>query len=172
MAVSSRGDVLVLALLLGLAAAQLESGVATVLAGVAVLLRWGTTSLGALAGAQAVLGAAGLTGPTPAAMSSWLSAVAIVGAAAPFQTHARPTDDQSRGRALLVLAALPFGLAAAAVAAGSGPGGNLPLRAAVSVVAVMVAAGAAALRSTRAGRAILVVSLVSAVAALPLAAMR
>ncbi|MGI8984057.1 MAG: hypothetical protein ACR2HM_05935, partial [Acidimicrobiales bacterium] len=50
---------------------------AVLLAGVAVLQRWGTPSLDAVAGAQSVLGAGGVVGPEAAAASAWFAAAAL-----------------------------------------------------------------------------------------------
>src|SRR4051812_34841713 len=63
MALTSTGDVLLLGVLLGVAAGDVEASAASVLAGLVVLGRFGTTSLAALAGAQHVVGPAGATGP-------------------------------------------------------------------------------------------------------------
>ena len=72
--VLSRGDALVLAVLLTLAAFDLAAGATSILVALAVLARLGTTSLTAMAGAQAVLGPAGATGPAIGALSAWLAA--------------------------------------------------------------------------------------------------
>ena len=48
------------------------------LAGLAFAARWGTTSLDAISGAQAVLGPAGVVGPPLAAASAWCGAAALV----------------------------------------------------------------------------------------------
>ena len=77
MAVTSAGDVLLLGVLLGVAAGNVEGGAASVLAGLVVLGRFGTTSLAALAGAQHVVGPAGTTGPVILAAASWCAAAAL-----------------------------------------------------------------------------------------------
>lgn len=100
-ALTSTGDVLLLAALLAVVAADVAPGAVAVVAGLSVLARWGTSSLSALAGAQAVAGAAGWTGPPLLVASSWCAAAALV-AAAP------------RHRA----GAVAFGLLAADLAAG------------------------------------------------------
>ena len=74
MALTSVGDVLLLAVILGVAAADLLAGTAAVLAAVGVVGRWGTSSLAALAGGQAVVGPAGWTGSTRLAVSAWCAA--------------------------------------------------------------------------------------------------
>ncbi|MFZ6004468.1 MAG: hypothetical protein ACOYXM_11115 [Actinomycetota bacterium] len=77
LAALSRGDALVLAVLLVVTAGRLPA--LTVLpALVASSWRWGSTSLEALAGGQAVLGPAGWVEPTSAAVVAWLAALAIV----------------------------------------------------------------------------------------------
>ena len=128
MALTSSGDVLLLGVLLGVAAADVVVGAAAVGVGLAVLGRWGTSSLAALAGGQAVIGAAGATGPAVLAASAWCGAAALV-----LTAPARP------------VAALAFGLAAADVVAGPavvsvhGGGTKLAIRVAASLVAVLVA---------------------------------
>jgi len=126
MASTSSGDVLVLGVLLGVAAADVTIGVVGVAAGLAVLGRWGTSSLAALAGGQAVVGAAGVTGPALLAASAWCAAAALALAA-----PRRP------------VATVAFGLAAADVVAGpaalSSGGSQLAIRVAASLVAVLLA---------------------------------
>lgn len=78
LAATSSGDVVLLAVLLGLAAADLTAGVTAALALVAVAVRWGSTSLDAIAGAQAVLGAGGLVGPAAAVAAAWAAGAALV----------------------------------------------------------------------------------------------
>jgi hypothetical protein len=128
-AAGSSGDTLLLGVLLGLAAGRVAAGVAAVLALSSVLIRWGSPSLEALAGAQAVLGPAGTVGTTAAAASAWCAASALV-LAAP-----RP-DARLPWR---IVAVAPFGIAAAAVVLGAGPGGLLWLRVVASVGAVVLA---------------------------------
>ena len=124
MALSSTGDVLLLGALLGLAAGDLEAGAASVLAGLVVLGRFGTTSLAALAGAQHVVGPAGTTGPVLLAAAAWCAAMALA--------------LSTRGEAVV---AAVFGLAAADVVAGPAAvngGQAVAVRAAASLVAVAV----------------------------------
>lgn len=78
MALLATGDVLLAGVVLAVAAGEAVAGVAAVLAGVAVLVRWGTTSLGGIGGDQAVLGWAGAVGPALAAASTWCAAAALV----------------------------------------------------------------------------------------------
>src|SRR5439155_17998361 len=126
MALLSSGDVLLLGVLLGIACADLVVGATGVVVGLAVVGRWGTPSLAALAGGQAVVGAAGVTGPTLLAASAWCAAAALALAA-----PRRP------------VATVAFGLAAADVVAGpaalSSGGGLLAIRVAASLVAVLLA---------------------------------
>jgi hypothetical protein len=122
MAGAAAGDVLLLGALLAVVAVDLLAGAGVALAAASVLVRWGSSSLGALAGDQAVIGAAGWTGPIALVLSSWCAAVAIV--------IATP-----RG----VLPALAFGLAAASVVAGPGVGGPVVVRIVASAVAVAAA---------------------------------
>src|SRR5438067_6246665 len=101
LALSSTGDVLLLGVLLGVAAADVTAGAAGVLGGLVVLGRYGSSSLAALAGAQQVVGPAGVTGPVALAAASWCAALAIA-LAAPGE----------------LVGAAAFGLAAADVVAG------------------------------------------------------
>jgi len=130
LAVASRGDVVVLAALLGLGVGRPASALAAAGALVAALVRWGSPSLEAIAGAQAVLGPAGWTGSTAAVASTWLAAAALVLAARPRHRATRWST---------VLATAPFAVAAAALVVGPSAGGAILLRVAASVVAVILA---------------------------------
>jgi hypothetical protein len=129
LAVTSRGDVVLLALLLGFGAGRRASGLAAGAALAAVLVRWGSPALGALAGAQAVLGPAGWTGSSAAVASAWLGALALVLAADSL-------DDTSI--VVTVLSVAPFAVAAADVVVGPAPGGALVLRVLASAAALAV----------------------------------
>lgn len=135
---SSSGDVFLVALLVGLAAADAAvAGVATLVA-LSVLARWGTTSMSALAGLQAVLGPAGTTGDALGVASSWSCAAALLLAAAGVPRRA---------------AAAPLGLLAALVVAGPAVselahGGVRLGAAAVGVTVAVVVAGRAPGRFT------------------------
>jgi hypothetical protein len=124
MALTSAGDVLLLGVLLGVAAGDVEAGAASVLAGLVVLGRFGTTSLAALAGAQHVVGPAGTTGPVLLAAAAWCAAAALT-----LST-----------RAEFAIAAV-FGLAAADVVAGPAvhSAESLAVRLAASLLAVAAA---------------------------------
>lgn len=136
---------------------------AVLFAGLAVLARWGTASLGAVAGAQSVLGPGGVVGPAAAAAAAWLAAAALLLASPPSGADgdepASVTGDgrdrpSRRGGGLRRLvpapAALVVGLAigpAAAVAvAGPQYGTGLALRVGATAAAVALAAGIASLR--------------------------
>jgi hypothetical protein len=127
LAVSSRGDVVVLALLLGLGSASRASGFGTATALAAAMVRWGSPSMRAIAGAQAVLGPGGWTGSGAAVASAWLAGLALVAAARP---SSRPTPVWT------VIAVAPFAAAAADVVAGPSTGGAIAARVAGSVVAL------------------------------------
>ena len=101
MAATSTGDVLVVGVLLGLVAGDAVVGAVGVVAALATLARWSSSSLTAVAGGQAVLGAAGWTGPPALVMSSWAAAAAVILVSPP----GRPP-------------ALAFGLVAAGMVAG------------------------------------------------------
>jgi hypothetical protein len=78
MAGAATGDVLLAAVLLGVAVGDAVVGAAAVLAGVAVVVRWGASSFDAIGGNQAVLGWAGTVGPLLGAASTWLASSAVV----------------------------------------------------------------------------------------------
>jgi hypothetical protein len=78
MVVTSTGDIILLGALLGLAACDAVAGGVAILAGISVIGRWGTSSLAALAGGQAVVGAAGWTGSDLLVASSWCGALALL----------------------------------------------------------------------------------------------
>lgn len=123
LALAATGDVLLLALLLGVAAATRWSLIAAVGAGLSVLSRWGTTSLAALAGAQHVLGPGLTVGPPRAAAASGLAAVALV--VAPGAPASAP--------AFAATAAL---LVAGPAVTTSGGAGDLAIRAGATVLAL------------------------------------
>jgi hypothetical protein len=129
LALLSRGDVVVLALLLGFGASRRASGLAAAGALAAALVRWGSPALGAIAGAQAVLGPAGWTGSAAAVASAWLGAIALVLAARPVVADSI---------VVTALSVSPFAVAAADVVVGPAPGGALGLRVVASMVALVV----------------------------------
>lgn len=100
----STGDAFLLAVLLGVAALDVLAGGTVAAVGVVLLARWGSSSLTAAAGAQAVLGPGFLVGPRPAAAAITLAAVSLVLVA--------PAG----------LVAVAFGAAAGLVAAGPSAG--------------------------------------------------
>jgi hypothetical protein len=75
---TSTGDVTLVAVAIGVASADRAAFVTAGLAAVTVLGRWGTTSLAAMAGGQAVIGPAGVTGSATSVASVWLAAAALV----------------------------------------------------------------------------------------------
>jgi len=87
-----------------------------------VAVRWGTTSLEAVGGAQGVLGPAALTGPKAAALSQLLAAVAVVLVAPAWAWGAGAV-----------------GVAAALVAFGPAGGNGVPVRLVATAVAVFLA---------------------------------
>ena len=147
---SSSGDTVLLAVLLGVAAADVAVGAVAVIATLALAVRWGSTSLDAIAGAQSVLGPGAVVGPAAAVGSAWCAASALVVAA-------------PKG-----LQALAFGATAALAVAGPGPGGpgDVALRVAGAVVGMACAVQAGRRLPARPAR---VGSIVLAAAALALA---
>lgn len=111
MALSSTGSAVLLGGLLVVVVRRPAPAMAVTGALLAVAVRWGSASLSGLAGAQAVLGPAGLVGPRPAAASAWLAGAALV-LAVPSARWDRPPP-----------AALPPG-AAAPAAPPHRPGGR------------------------------------------------
>ena len=77
-AVSGRGDLLLLGGLLALALAERRSSLAAVLAVAAVAVRWGTTSAETVTGAVTTLGPGLRVGPAPAAAALALAAAALL----------------------------------------------------------------------------------------------
>jgi hypothetical protein len=112
-AVAATGHVAVLAALLAVVAARPAASAAIALAAGATIARWGAGSLAAVAGAQAVLGPAGLVGPPRAAASSWLAAAAVL------LTTPGPLDARPTGAALVCAAAT--GVTAATLVVGPSP---------------------------------------------------
>src|SRR5260221_277984 len=138
LAATSRGDVVVLALLLGFGAGRRWSGLAAAAALGAALVRWGSPALGAIAGAQAVLGPAGWTGSPAAVASAWLGALALVLAAAPLDSP----------HPIAVAASVaPFSIAPTDVAVGPAPGGALAPRLLATAAALVLTTALARRRS-------------------------
>lgn len=126
-ALTSSGDAFLLAALLGLAAADIAVGGVAALVATSLTIRYGASSLGAVAGAQGVLGPALATGDVYSVASAWAAALALA--------FVGP-------RGLPVLA---FGLAAGAIVAG--PDVSSPASLAIRVGGALVGlalAGAAA----------------------------
>jgi hypothetical protein len=121
LAVSSRGDVLVLAALLGVVAARPVPAVGLLAAFAASAWRWSSSDLADVAGAQAVLGPAGWVGPTSLAAAAWLAALAVLASAPlPWPDPASPAAE----RVAPLLTAVALGASAAVVVAGPVPGGD------------------------------------------------
>lgn len=147
---TSSGDTVLLAALLGVAAADVGAGAVALLAASALAVRWGSTSLDAIADAQSVLGPGAVVGPAAAVGAAWCAAAALVVAA-------------PKG-----WPALAFGAAAALAVAGPGPGGprDIALRVAAMAAGVACAVVAGRRLPARPARA---AALILATAALGLA---
>ncbi|MEX2294110.1 MAG: hypothetical protein WD691_10030 [Acidimicrobiales bacterium] len=143
----SRGDVVVLAALLVVACWR-PWALAVVPAVVASAWRWGSTSLDALAGAQAVLGPAGFVGPTTAALASWLAALSVLLAATPqvggTRVLNRDTHAPNVGGRLLRAAVAATG---AAIVAGPAAVGGMWIRVVAIAIAWFCATGVAQVRT-------------------------
>lgn len=127
---TSTGDLFVVVTLLALAALDVYAAGITAAAAVAMLLRWGSSSLAAIAGAQAVLGAGIAVGSAAGTISTGAAALAVLCAA--------PTG----------IAAVPYGLTAALFVAG--PAATTPSHLAVRVAAGLAGAVVALLVARRA----------------------
>lgn len=173
LALLSRGDALVLAVLLVIAARRLTA--LAVLPGlVAVSWRWGSSSLDAWAGAQAVLGPAGVVGPARAAAACWLAGAAVVlatpdgdggmgagwgGRVTPNQEAGDPAEADGPPAARqghtgvrhlgAVGTAMATGAACAVVVAGPALGGEVWIRVVATVVGALAAAGIRWVRGRR-----------------------
>ena len=167
LALLSRGDVIVLTgllaaaawrpLLLAAAAWRPLPALAVVSAVAATAWRWSSTALEDIAGAQAVLGPAGLVDPPASAVAAWVGAVAVVLATpdlvGPWTGEqaraegAHPGEDVAvdvgvprwQARTLRWLAPMAFGATAAVVVAGPAWGTDPWVRLGASVAAVGVA---------------------------------
>jgi hypothetical protein len=123
LALGSIGDAFVLASLLAVGGGESAPALAAATVAVLTVVRIGSSSLTALAGAQAVLGPAGWVGPPLQAAGSWASAAGLV--------IASPGG----------WAALPFGACAALAVAGPAPrtGHDVAIRAAAVAIAAACA---------------------------------
>lgn len=155
LAALSRGDAIVLAALLLIAVSR-PLALAVVPALLAASWRFASTSLEAVAGAQAVLGPAGLVGPVRAAAASWLAATALV-LCTPAWAGLRTGPTAAPARALQAiggvtgLTAAALGAAAAAVVAGPSLQGDWWVRVLATGLAVALGLGVGRLRQWRAG---------------------
>ncbi|HVM03591.1 MAG TPA: hypothetical protein VM242_00315 [Acidimicrobiales bacterium] len=127
LALTSSGEVVLLACLLALVAADVRAGAAAAAALLALAVRWGSTSLDAISGAQSVLGPGATLGSPAEVAASWSAAAALVLSAPPGWWPA-----------------VAFGSTAALAVAGTAGGPAdvaLRLGAAAAGVAVTVAVG-------------------------------
>lgn len=83
LAITSSGEVVLLACLLALVAADVRAGAAATAALLALAVRWGSTSLDAISGAQSVLGPGATVGSLAEVAASWSAAAALALAAPP-----------------------------------------------------------------------------------------
>lgn len=169
LALSSAGHLGILVALLAVLVAQPLAVGAVLFAGLAVLARWGSPSLEAVAGAQSVLGPGGLIGPAAAAASAWFTAAALVLASPPpvgrDDADGGPAPRSGRrARGGVVVVALATGSTAALVVAGPEFSADLPVRLGATALAVVLAGIVASQRwqQVSAGLA-LVAALVAAV---------
>ena len=147
--VATRGDAIAVGLLLGLVAGRLRPALGAGLALAAVSVRWGSTSLEAIAGAQAVLGPAGITGGVADVAAVWLAGVSLLlagGTTADAPEVARTAGRRPPRPVAHWVHPVVFGVAAALAVAGPGPGGALWVRVVASVTAAGVCVVLAAQR--------------------------
>lgn len=136
-----------LAALAVLALARPLPALAVVLAAAALWMRWDTPALAAVAGAQAVLGPAGLVQPAAGAASAWFGATALALASSGLVDN---PDDGSKRRGAALATSLALGPAIAVVLAGPSLAGGPLLRILATLAGVGLAFGAAALPWRRA----------------------
>lgn len=146
LALASRGDALVLFALAAAVSTRPTALAALALAAVGASWRWGASALVAWSGDQAVLGPAGLVGPTSAAAASWLAAAAVLLAVAHpsvgvLRRHHAPFTVLDQAQCVVA------GLVAGLTVAGPGPGGDLWIRVVAAVVAVAAAVGLSTARA-------------------------
>ncbi len=161
------GEAVAVAVLAAVVVGAAPAVAAVALALAAAAIRWGSTDLAAFAGAQAVLGPAGLTGAPLAAAAMWCAAGALVlatpGGAPPSGRRLGRLPLPS-GHALAVAA--PPGVLAALLVWGPGGLGGVPERVVATGLAVAAAllvgrAGAPRLRGWLAVAAALVALLLA-----------
>ena len=165
LAVLSRGDVIVLGVLLAVGAWRPVPAIAVLTALGAAAWRWSSTALEDIAGAQAVLGPAGVVDPGSAAVAAWLGALAVLLAAPDLRTDRGDHRDAAPGdravaRVVEWLPLLAHAATAAVIVAGPSVGGDVWIR--VVAVAAGVGAGASLRRWVPASRR----TMVDAIAAL------
>ena len=78
LAATATGNLVLVVALVCAAASEMSPALTAALVATSVAVRFGTTSLSSLAGAQAVLGVAGAVGPTLGAVATWTAATALV----------------------------------------------------------------------------------------------
>jgi hypothetical protein len=113
---------------LAVATAEAVAAPAIALGTIATVGRWGSSSLAAVAGGQAVVGAAGWTGDAALVVSSWCAAIAIA------------LGGCGRRRWSITVAGVSAGLIVAGPSAATGRGALLRLAGAVGGVAVAAVA--------------------------------
>ena len=136
--VTGRGRLPLLGVLVFVGAATLPAAAAGALAVAAAGLRWSTTSLAAVAGAQSVLGPAVAVGSLAEAGSAVLAAVGLLVA-----------TSVPRRRPVAVFAAVVLGLVAATVAVAPTANDGVAPRAAALAVGAMAGLVAASLPASR-----------------------
>jgi hypothetical protein len=159
LALLGRGDVVALAGLLAVGAWRPLPALAVVSVLLSTAWRWSSTALEDIAGAQSVLGPAGLVDPPTAAAAAWLGAAALVLVTPllgvewpPASAAAVGLASRSRrwpGRVLRGLAPVAFGATAAVVVAGPTWGSDAAVRLVATIVAIALAALGASVRRTR-----------------------
>lgn len=156
---TSEGDAIVLAVLLAVAAWRPAVALAVPIALGATSWRWGSTSLDAWAGGQAVLGPAGWLEPTRVAVAAWMAGASLVLSAPVPGWRTVTTELVDGGRVAMAerpsrslattLTAVALGLAAGVAVAGPSWGERWWVRPAGALAGLAVAVGVQRLRRHR-----------------------
>ncbi len=141
-ALSSKGDLAILVVLLAFVARERLVALGVLAAGAGVVVRYGSGSLSALAGSQSVLGPAGLVGPPAQAIGAWLAALALIAAGSLLGGAPRPLPAGEptipRPTRAPWIVAMAFGASATAVVVGPSASRGLLLRVGATLLATLL----------------------------------
>lgn len=160
LAVSSRGDIAVLAVLLAITAGNRLLTIAILAPSAAVIVSYGSGSLSALAGIQSVIGPAGLAGSLPQALGAWLGAAAIISSALVIKEYENKSNTSWT-------VALAFGTSASLLVFGPSASSGFLLRAgAMSTAVLFIRHASRFIKTLRATKAMSWLSLILGIASL------